>query len=182
MSNNSISSRVLRGLAEWILTILLAVLLFFVMRTFVFRTASVTGSSMEPTLNHGDMVVLNRLSYRFVSPTVGDIVAFPYQGNPSEIYIKRVVGVPGDIVDLQGGQFLVNSYPLDDAFSHESVFAPGDVVFPITVEYGRFFVLGDNRNGSKDSRFASVGNVPEHDMMGKVLVRMWPFGSVGRVD
>lgn len=182
MLENRISNPFLRGLVEWIITILLAAALFFVVRTFLFRNASVTGNSMEPTLNHGDMVILNRLSYQFISPEAGDIVAFPYQGNPSEVFIKRVVGVPGDIVDLRNNQFLINGNPLDDSFSQDLVLALGDVNFPITVEENRFFVLGDNRNGSKDSRFASVGNVPERDMMGKVLVRIWPMNALGQVD
>ena len=171
-----------KGLVEGIILILLAVVVFFVLRNFIFRNASVTGNSMAPTLNHGDVVVLNRLSYNFISPRAGDIVAFPYQGDPSEVYIKRVVGVPGDIIDLQNGQFLINDLPMEDAFAQEHVFATGDVIFPITVGDGHFFVLGDNRNVSKDSRFASVGTVPERDVIGKVLVRFWPIGAFGRVD
>ncbi|MCL2371905.1 MAG: signal peptidase I [Defluviitaleaceae bacterium] len=177
-----ISNPFLRGLAEWLATILLAVILFFVMRTFLFRTASVVGNSMEPTLQHGDMVVLNRLSYWFISPRAGDIVAFPYQGNPSEMYIKRVVGVPGDIIDLRNGIFYVNDQPMDDDFTGIEVLAIGNISFPTeAVPEGHFFVLGDNRNQSKDSRFTSVGTIPEGDMLGKVLVRIWPLGSLGRV-
>jgi len=179
---NRISSPFWRGVAEWAVTLLLAILLFFVMRTFLFRTASVTGNSMMPTLAHGDMVVLNRLSYWFVQPRVGDIVAFPYQGNPSEVYIKRVIAAPGDIVDIQYNRFLVNDQLLDDAFSYPLVFASGDVMFPMEVEDGRFFVLGDNRNASKDSRFTTVGTIPHRDMVGNVLVRIWPLNSLGRVD
>ena len=172
----------MRGLAEWIIALGLAVLVFFVVRTFLFRVAHVTGSSMAPTLAHGDMVILNRLSYNFSSPRVGDIVAFPYPENPDENYIKRIIGIPGDVVDLRDGVFFINDTPLDDPFSYETVVFPGDVQFPITVDYGRFFVLGDNRNGSKDSRFATVGTILYRDMIGRVLVRVWPFTSLGRVD
>jgi len=182
MLESRIANPILRNLAELIIFTLLAILVFFVLRTFLFRNASVMGNSMSPTLNHGDMVILNRLSYYFISPRVGDIVAFPYQGNPSEVYIKRVVGVPGDIVDFNDGQFFVNNQPLNDSFSSDQVFAIGDVTFPIIVESGRFFVLGDNRNVSKDSRFVSVGNVPESDMIGKSFVRIWPLHSFGRVN
>ena len=182
MLKNRIENPFLRGLIEWMLAIGLAFLLFFAAREFVFRVAHVTGSSMEPTLNHGDMVVLNRLIYLFASPRAGDIVAFPYPENPSEFYIKRVVGVPGDIIDLRNGEFIINGQPLDDPFSGDPVLALGDVAFPVVVEEGRFFVLGDNRNGSKDSRFNAVGTVPGRDMVGRVAVRVWPFGALGQVE
>ena len=178
MLTNRIQNPFLRGVVEWSLTLLLAVVLFFVLRTFIFRTATVTGISMEPTISHGDMLIINRLSYQFTAPRAGDIVAFPYRGNPSEIYIKRVIGVPGDIIELVGGWFWVNGVPLYDLMD-EYVIAAGDVAFPVIVEDGHFFVLGDNRNRSRDSRFQSVGNVPQGDMIGRTLVRVWPnFGRV----
>jgi len=182
MFKNRITNPFLRGLVEWTVTFLLAILLFFVMRNFVFRTATVTGISMTPTIGHGDMLIINRLTYQFGTPAAGDIVAFPYQGNPSEIYIKRVIGVPGDIIDLRGSEFFVNDQLLNDPFSHESVLAMGDVIFPITVEEGRFFVLGDNRNRSRDSRFSSVGTVPQRDIMGRAVLRIWPIGEFGWVN
>jgi len=182
MFKNRIENPFLRGLIEWVLAIGLAFLLFFVMRSYIFRIAHVTGDSMGPTLNHGDMVVLNRFVYLFSPPRAGDIVAFPYQENPSEFYIKRVIGVPGDIIDLQNGEFLINGQLLDDPFSGDFVLVSGDVNFPVEVEDGRFFVLGDNRNGSKDSRFVAVGTVPGRDMVGRVAVRIWPFGALGQVE
>ena len=181
MLKNRIQNPTLRTIAEWLISIGLAVLLFLVVRSFLFRVAHVTGKSMEPTLNHGDMVVLNRFSYLFSSPRVGDIVAFPYPEDPSEFYIKRVIAVPGDTVDLQEGAFVINDSPLDDYFSSETIISMGDVIFPITIEDGRYFVLGDNRNGSMDSRFSTVGTVPAQDMVGRVSVRVWPIGRFGRV-
>lgn len=182
MLKNQIVNPILRNILELVFFALLAILVFFALRTFIFRNASVIGSSMSPTLSHGDMVIINRLSYYFISPQAGDIVAFPYQGDPSEIYIKRVIGMPGDIINFENGHFYINDERLRDPFSTIPVFAMGDVVFPITVEQGHFFVLGDNRNVSKDSRFTSVGNVPESDMIGKALIRIWPLGSFGVVN
>ena len=137
---------------------------------------------MEPTLLHGDMVILNRFSYLFSTPRLGDIVAFPYPQDPSEYYIKRIIALPGDIVDLRDGAFHVNGMPLADDFSYELILARGDVDFPITIEDGRYFVLGDNRNGSVDSRFQSVGTVQARDMVGRVALRVWPMGRFGQVD
>jgi len=182
MLTKRISNPVLRNLLEWIVALGLALLLFFVVRTFFFRLATVSGPSMLPSLRDGDMVFLNRFSYLFIEPQVGDIVAFPNPNDPSEHYIKRVIGAPGDIVDLRMGVFYINDLPLDDDFSHETVFAIGDVRFPITVEDGYFFVLGDNRNQSMDSRNSSVGNIPGRRMVGRVAFRIWPLDALGRVD
>lgn len=181
MLKNRIKNPIVRSIVEWLLAIALAAALFFVVRMFVFRVAHVSGSSMEPTLSHGDRVVLNRLPIRFSRPRVGDIVAFPNPVDPSEYFIKRVIAAPGDIVDLQDGVFLVNGVPLDDPFSHEVILpTPGIMDFPIIVEEGRYFVLGDNRNGSMDSRFTTVGTVPARDMVGRVAIRIWP--RIGTVD
>jgi len=149
---------------------------------------------MEPTLQHGNMVVLNRFSYLFSEPSIGDIVAFPYPQDPSEYYIKRIIAGPGDLVDLRHfsppGQivdlrhfrFYVNNEPLDDRFSTYPVLVSGDVVFPVLVPENMFFVLGDNRNGSVDSRWQSVGTIYASDMVGRVAIRIWPFNAFGSVD
>ena len=172
----------LREAADWLVSIGLAVLLFFVVREFVFRTARVDGNSMLPTLEHGDMVILNRFAYVVGTPRVGDIVAFPYAENPSEHYIKRIIAAPGDIVNLREGLFWVNDVMLQDDFSDELVISTGDVVFPIEIDEGHYFVLGDNRNGSQDSRFTKVGTIPANEMIGKATVPIWPLGRIGSVN
>ena len=182
MIKNRIASPIIRSLLEWALAIGLAVLLFFVLRMFVFRVAHVSGDSMLPTLRDGDMLILNRAAVVFGELHVGDIVAFPYPDNPSEHHIKRVIGVSGDVVDLVDGVFLRNGEPLGDPFSYDIVWSTGNMPFPVTVEEGRLFVLGDNRNESKDSRDASVGTISNSDVIGRVLVRVWPFGDFGQVD
>ena len=176
-------SKFLDSLIEWLLSIVFAVLLFFLLRNFVFRVAQVEGSSMEPTLVHGDMVLLNRFNYIFSSPQVGDIIAFPpYENDPTRYYIKRIVAKPGDVIDLVGYSFYINGEPMDDDFSYEPLRSFGDLEFPFEVKEGQFFVLGDNRNGSMDSRFSSVGTVSSDVMVGKVSVRIWPRGRIGQVD
>jgi len=182
MIKTRIANPFVRGLVEWILAIGLAVILFFVLRMFLFRVAHVSGFSMAPTLSDGDRVILNRAAVVFGTARVGDIVAFPYPNNPSEYYIKRVVGVSGDVVDLINGSFYVNGEPLVDAFSHAPIWSTGNVMFPITVEDGHVFVLGDNRNSSKDSRYSTVGTISNQDILGRVLVRIWPIGELGQVD
>jgi signal peptidase I len=177
-----IANPYVRSLLEWLLALTLALFLFLVLRNYVFRIAHVTGNSMEPTLNHNDMVILSRLSFLPSGPQPGDIVAFPFKENPSEYYIKRVIGLPGDEIDIQNLRFVVNGIPLEDKFSHEIIISAGDVSFPYTVEDGRYFVLGDNRNGSKDSRFLSVGSIPREELVGKVVLRFWPIQDLGTVE
>ncbi|MCL2603125.1 MAG: signal peptidase I [Defluviitaleaceae bacterium] len=180
MLKNRIANPYVRSLIEWLVAIGLAVLFFLVARNFLFRTAHVDGNSMEPTLSNGDMLVLNRAGWLITGPRVNDIVAFPYRMNPSENFIKRVIALPGDTVDILDGSFYVNGVRLDDDFSHERIADRWDADFPVTVPEGAVFVLGDNRNGSKDSRFSSVGNVPISDIVGRVWIRVWPAGGFGR--
>ncbi len=174
MLKNRIANPVVRGVAEWALAIALAFLLFLLFR-FLVRTAHVTGNSMEPTLNHGDLVVLTRLGYLLGDPKAGDIIAFPYKEDPSEHYIKRVVGVPGDEIDFKDRRFIINGVPLKDDFSVEPIISPVDIDLPMIVPDGQYFVLGDNRNNSKDSRFNSVGCVPKGEIVGKVAFQIWPL-------
>ncbi|MCL2500086.1 MAG: signal peptidase I [Defluviitaleaceae bacterium] len=180
MFKNQIANPFVRNLLEWFVAIGLAVLFIFVTRNFLFRMAHVDGNSMEPTLSNGNIVVLNRLGWLVSGPRVNDIVAFPYRMDPSENFIKRVIGLPGDTVDIVDGAFYVNGVLLEDAFTHERIADRWDTNFPVTIPEGTVFVLGDNRNGSKDSRFSSVGNVPISEIVGRVSVRVWPIGGLGR--
>lgn len=177
-----IENPILRGAIEWLVLIGLAALLFLVMRVFIFRTAHVDGFSMSPTLEHGDMVILNRLTYWVSTPQAGDIAAFPNPENSSEHFIKRVIAVQGDTIDLRDGFFYVNGERLEDEFSATPTGGAGLLDFPITVDERHYFVLGDNRNGSQDSRFAAVGTIPRREMVGRAGLRFWPLGRLGPVN
>ncbi|MCL2049567.1 MAG: signal peptidase I [Defluviitaleaceae bacterium] len=180
MLYKNIKNPFFRAVVEWLSTFAFAFLIVMFIHGFLFRIANVDGGSMTPTLLHGDRVILNKLVYRFSSPQAGDIVAFLYTGERSEFFIKRVIAVPGDIVDFKENAFYVNGERLDDDFSAEDTHG-GDMVFPVTVQDGRYFVLGDDRNRSQDSRFVSVSTVPAGDMVGRARLRVWPLGRVGRV-
>jgi len=172
----------LRNIAEWILILAASALLYLFLRTFLFRTATVSGNSMEPTLNHGDWALLSRVGYRFAKPKAGQIVAFPYKENKAEFYVKRIAGVQGDVVDFYDHQFYVNGELLDDEYSDDYITLYGDVSFPLTVPEDSVFVLGDNRNYSKDSRFSAVGCVEIKEIVGKVVLRLWPLKGFGLVN
>jgi len=180
MFKDRIANPYVRSLLEWLIAVGLAILFFLISRNFLFRMAHVTGSSMEPTLYHGDMLMLNRLGWLVNGPRINDVVAFPFRLDPSENFIKRVIALAGDKVDLIDGVFFVNDVPLDDDFSEAKIVLLGDEIFPLVVPEGAVFVLGDNRNGSKDSRFTDVGSVPIGDVVGRVAVRVWPLSRLGR--
>ena len=181
MLKKYVQNDILRNILEWVISIAIAVLIFMLIDNFVFKSARVYGGSMEPTYVHHDRVIVNRFIFRFTDPRQGDVIAFPYAYDPSQQYIKRIVGMPGDVIDMRGGFVYRNGTRLDDAFSDEPAFH-GNVDFPITIEEDRFFVLGDNRQISEDSRSRNVGNVPREDIMGRVDFRWFPFSRFGFVD
>lgn len=181
MLEKRIPNPFLRNLAEWAIAALFAFILFLFMRNFVFRVADVNGHSMEPTLSHGDFVLLSRVGYWFGEPQHGDIIAFPFRENPSEYYIKRIMGVPGDVIDFANNRFLINGQNPDFDFAQIDIISRGDIPLPMTLAEDEFFVLGDNLNSSKDSRYRAVGPISERDMLGRVVFRFWPplgFGTV----
>ena len=181
MLKKYVRNEVLRNILEWVFSIAIAVIIFLMIDNFVLKSARVYGGSMEPTYVHHDRVIVNRLVYHFTDPQLGDVIAFPFAYDPSQQYIKRIVGVPGDVMDMRSGFVYRNGVRLDDAFSEEPAFH-GTVNFPIAVEEGTFFVLGDNRQISEDSRFYRVGNVAQGDILGRVDFRWFPFNRFGFVN
>ena len=178
----NIKNPYVRNLVEWAIAIIAALLLFLFVRNYVFRIADVNGHSMEPTLSHGDLVILSKVGYWFNAPQRGDIIAFPYRGNPQEFYIKRITGKPGDVIEFQNQRFIVNGSEPQFEFEGIEVFSHGDIALPMTIGEGRYFVLGDNRNASKDSRYQSVGSITENEMLGRVVIRFWPLNRFGLVN
>jgi len=170
-----IQNPALRELTEWMLALFVAVVAFLIMRQFLFRTVRIIGISMEPTFHHSERLIVTRVPYWFGAPERGDVIAFPYKEDPSQKYIKRIIGLPGDKIDILDNRFTVNLIPIDGDY----ITAAGNVVFPIIVPDGAFFVLGDNRNASKDSRYQEVGFVPKRDIVGKAVLRFWPPGKIG---
>jgi len=152
---------------------------FFVVLLFVFliRGVGVEGASMEPTLKNGDYVIV---SSHFYDVERGDIVVIaPYKELEKPI-IKRVIGVEGDVIDIdfKKHKVYVNSQEIDEPYVGALIAKSYDVEFPIKVREDTYFVLGDNRNDSMDSRDSKVGLVPENMVFGKVLFKMIPFGTI----
>ena len=148
--------------------------------TFVGQRTEVEGASMENTLHNGDNLIVDKLSYRFHDPERFDIIVFPYQYEENTYYINRIIGLPGETVQVVDGYVYINGSRLEsDIYGNELMDDPMAASQPITLGKDEYFVLGDNRNHSQDSRDPSVGEVKKDTIMGKAWVRIYPFGKMG---
>jgi signal peptidase I len=170
--------RVLRAVWEFLHDLSVAVLFCFFLIAFVAQAFRVQGTSMEPLLRDGERIVVNKFIYRFQPIERGDVVVFWYPRDPSVSFIKRVVGLPGDLVEIQAGRLLVNGMPAREDYL-PAIFRDVDSLPPTEVRKGYYFVLGDHRRSSNDSR--SWGEVPEKYIYGRAVFRFWPFDRVGPI-
>lgn len=159
---------------DWIISIVIAIVLAFVIRTFVVELYVVDGPSMRPTLQSQERLVVNKFIYHVREPKKGEILVFQYPRDPRRDFIKRVIATPGDTVEIKDSVVYVNDQPLNEDYILEPV--KGD--YPkSTVPQGTIFVMGDNRNNSEDSRFADVGFVPFDLIKGKACLVFWPLSQ-----
>ena len=152
--------------------------------TFVGQRTVVNGVSMYDTLNDGDNLWVDKVSYHFKDPQRFDIVVFPmYDGE--EYFIKRIIGLPGETVRIDHqGNIYINGEQLEESYGYETIEPEmiGRAFDGVTLGDDEYFVMGDNRNESEDSRFDIVGNVKRKDLMGKAVFRLWPITSFGTLD
>jgi signal peptidase I len=158
-------------LITWFKTLASAAVYATLIVTFVCQVARVEGQSMAPTLEDQDRLIVNKLAYRLGSPQVGDIVMLYYPEDPEKSFVKRVVAEEGDTIRSANGRVFRNEIPLDDTFIPEE-YRSYDTWGPTVVRRGYYFVMGDHRNNSSDSR--TWGEVPKKYIIGKVQVRWWP--------
>ena len=174
------SGGVLRELLGWIVYILIIVGLTYLIITYVGQRTRVSGSSMETTLSDGDNLIVDKISYRFQDPRRYDIIVFPYRYEANTYYIKRIIGLPGETVQVSGGAVYINGELLEsDIYGLEPMTSAGEAADPITLGPDEYFVLGDNRNHSSDSRDPSVGVLHREELIGKAWVRIYPFDKRG---
>ncbi len=171
---------------EILSTLLYLVVIFgltFLFITFVAQRTEVSGSSMEPTLQDGDSLLVDKLSYRFTDPKRYDIIIFPYQYGNNQYFIKRIIGLPGETVRIDyEGNIYINGEILKENYGAEVIIDPGRAETEIYLNDGEYFVMGDNRNHSMDSRDISVGNIQKRDILGKAFIRIYPFSQFGGID
>ena len=151
----------------------------FLILHFVGQRTVVNGSSMDTTLANGQNLVMDKLSYRFHDPERYDIIVFPYQHAENTYYIKRIIGLPGETVQVIDGYVYINGKKLDEHYGAEVMEDPGIAAEPIKLGDDEYFVLGDNRNHSSDSRVASVGVLTRDMLIGRAWVRIYPFNKIG---
>lgn len=191
----------LRELREWILTMAGAFILVMLLNTKVFATTMVQQSSMQDTLMQGQHLFVEKYSYNFVNPEKGDIIVFienssarsfgeeirifltdvkeifiPAEQKSNIRLVKRIIGTPGDLVDIKDGKVYINGKVQDEPYAKGETYNK-DFGFPVTVPYGKYIVLGDNRMVSKDSRI--FGFIDRSQIEGKAVFRLWPFEKIG---
>lgn len=165
-------TRIQEELWAWIKTIASAAVYAILIVTFGFQVARVEGMSMAPTLEDQDRLIVNKLIYRISSPHKGDIVMLYYPVNPDKSFVKRVIAEEGDFVRIVDGRVYVNDVPLKDDYVPQE-YRSHDDWGPQMIQEGYYFVMGDHRNNSSDSRH--WGLVPKKYIIGKVQVRWWPL-------
>ena len=173
----------LRSAGSTLLTILVVVGCTLMFMKFVAQRTDVEGESMMYTLHDGDALIADKITYRFNDPQRFDIVIFPYAGDKSEIFIKRIIGLPGETVQIDPeGNIYINGELLEEHFGAEVIRDPGRAIEPVTLGEDEYFVMGDNRNYSFDSRYEEVGNINKKDIIGKTWLRIYPFSTFGKID
>ncbi len=175
--------KVLKEILSTVIYLLVVFVLTFLFITFVAQRTEVSGSSMEPTLQDGDSLLVDKLSYRFKNPERFEIIIFPYQYGEDQYFIKRVIGLPGETVRVDYyGNIYIDGNILNENYGAEVIEDPGRAETEIKLGEDEFFVMGDNRNHSMDSRDVSVGNIHKKDILGKAFIRIYPFSTFGGIN
>ena len=171
---------ILKEIGSTLLYIVVVLGITWLVITFVGQRTEVNGSSMEPTLSNNDNLIVDKISYRFKDPQRFDIIVFPFQYDENVYYIKRIIGLPGETVQIgPDGTIYIDGQLLEEVYGKEVMLSPGRAGEPITLGEDEYFVLGDNRNNSSDSREPSVGNIHRDQIIGKAWGRIWPFRKFG---
>lgn len=170
----------LRTVLNILICVTVALILSLVITKFVAHHTSVEGSSMEATLENGDQLIVEKLSYYFHDPERFDVIVFPFSDNVS--YIKRIIGLPGDTIQIKNGSIYLNGEELEEEYGKERIEDPGLAAEEIVLGEDEYFVLGDNRNASVDSRKEEVGLIRRSDIQGKAWVRFYPFDSISTIE
>jgi len=168
---------------EMLIYFVIVLVATFCIIRFVGQRTIVEGSSMEPTLSSGDNLIVEKLSYRFSDPERFDIIVFPYQYSDNTNYIKRIIGLPGETVQIDyEGNIYIDGELLEEDYGLETIDDPGLAADPITLGDDEYFVLGDNRNHSSDSRMSDVYLVKRDDIIGRAWIRIYPFNQLAIIN
>ena len=171
-----------REILGWIVYIAVILGITYLIITYVAQRTRVSGDSMESTLHSGDNLIVDKLSYHFREPERYEIIVFPYRYEENTFYIKRIVGLPGDTIQIKDGYLYIDGERADENYGLERMNKAGIAAEEIKLGADEYFVLGDNRNGSSDSRDPSVGILKREEIIGRAWVRIWPLNNVGVIS
>ncbi len=172
--------KALKEILSTSLYLLVVLCLTYIVIHFVGQRTQVVGSSMETTLSDDDNLIVDKISYRFNEPKRYDIIVFPFQYSRDTFYIKRIIGLPGETIFIDDeGIIYINGEELYEDYGKEVIKDAGRAYQPITLNDNEYFVMGDNRNNSSDSRDPVVGNISRDNIIGKAWIRIWPFNKFG---
>lgn len=164
----------------WIFQIAVVIAFGVMIAMFFFQTVTMQEGSMEPTFSTGDVFFMNKAAYKMGSPERGDVIAFKTSpDDDASMHIKRVIGLPGEVIQIQDGQILINGETYREGRNLPSISNPGLADTAVSLQAGEYFVLGDNRNNSEDSRYADVGNVQKKYIIGKIWFQATPVKKIG---
>ena len=168
---------------KWIFEILVTLVFAAVVALMMFQTVTMQESSMEPTISVGDRFFINKAVYKFSSPKRGDLIVF--RSNASDdaaLHIRRVIGLPGETVQITNGRILIDGETYKEGKDFPKISNAGLASKAISLGTGEYFVLGDNRNNSEDSRHLDVGLIKEENIIGKLWIRFSPMDRFGLVE
>ena len=175
-------SKKLKEILSTSLYLLVVLALTFLIVTYVGQRTKVIGSSMEPMLEDGDNLIVDKISYRFEEPRRFDIIVFPFRYEEKTYYIKRIIGLPGETVYIdESGAVYINGEVLKESYGKETIIDPGRAFESVILGEDEYFVMGDNRNNSSDSRDPVVGNIHRDEFIGKAWMRIWPLDKLGMI-
>jgi signal peptidase I len=167
----------------WTLQIIATIFFAWFIINIVLEKTSVLGDSMEMTLSDGDSIIVNKFAYLFSEPERGDVIVFKQSGSEHDYYdVKRVMGLPGETIQIVDGVIHINGVEIEEKINCEKMRIPGLAKDPFTLEEEEYFVLGDNRNNSEDSRFANIGTIVREEIVGRAWLRLNEFGFISTMN
>lgn len=167
---------------QWALSILIVIILAYSLVTFGIQSVTMIGQSMEPALSNQDVVLINKRSYTFHNPERYDIIAFKLKEDTESYFnIKRIIGLPGEKVQIKNGHIFIDGKVLTDLPFEDLIMTEGIALDEITLGEEEYFVMGDNCNNSEDSRYVNIGNISKKEISGKVFFRISPRSDFGFV-
>ena len=173
----------LRKVLIWVFEIVVTLIFAVLTSMMLFQSVTMQESSMEPTLAVGSQYFVNKLAYKTSSPKRGDIIVFRTNGSDdAALHVRRVIGLPGETIQIVNGRILINGEAYKEGKDFPSINYPGMAANAITLEAGEYFVLGDNRNNSEDSRYADIGKVNKKYITGKLWFQISPRKEIGLLD